>query len=153
MERDPRYDDILDLDRPPSPGHPPMSMLARAAQFSPFAALTGYEEAIEEAARLTDARLEGGEEEDRQLNEQLLRLRERIREKPLIRVTCFVPDASKEGGEYVTVTGRLRKLNETEQWLQLEDGFRAAFSDLLEAEEIPPKAGEAPLDTLSEKEN
>lgn len=153
MQRDHRYDDILPLDRPPSPpGHPPMERGARAAQFSPYAALTGYEDAIEEAARLTDSRVEGDEEGQGRLNAALRRLRARLKERPRVRVTCFRPDTVKEGGAYVTLEGRLKKLNAEEQWLQLEDGARADFFDILEIEETEDAAEtEQPNDPRSKK--
>ena len=130
MERDPRYDDILHLRRPDSPGHPPLSRDSRAAQFSPFASLSGYEDAIEEAARWTGSRLGPDEEGDQLLNAQLQALKEQVKSRPLIRITFFQQDTSKDGGEYVTRTGRLKKLDEWEQWLMLEDGTRVAFPDL-----------------------
>ena len=141
MQRDHRYDDIISLARPDTPGHSPMPREARAAQFSPYAALTGYEDAIEEAARLTDRRVEGDEEGQGRLNACLKRLKARLKERPGVRVTCFRPDEFKEGGAYVTLEGRLKKLNEEEQWLQLEDGARACFFDILEIEETGKDAG------------
>ena len=141
MQRDHRYDDIISLARPDTPGHPPMPREARAAQFSPYAALTGYEDAIEEAARLTDRRVEGDEEGQGRLNACLKRLKARLKERPGVRVTCFRPDEFKEGGAYVMLEGRLKKLNEEEQWLQLEDGARACFFDILEIEETGEDAG------------
>lgn len=132
MKRDHRYDDILDLDRPPSPGHPPMPAAHRAAQFAPFAALTGYEDAIEEAARWVDAPVGNSEEGDRRLDAQLRALMARLPEKPRVRVTYFVRDPVKDGGRYVTREGRLRRLNEGERYLMLEDRTVLRFSDILE---------------------
>ncbi len=137
MERDHWYDDILHMKRPASPGHPPLSRDSRAAQFAPFAALSGYEDAIEEAARWTGSRLGPDEEGDLLLNEHLLALKPQIRRRPLIHITYFQQDAAKPGGEYVTRRARLKKMDEWEQWLQLEDGTRVAFSDLLEINALP----------------
>ena len=87
-----KYDDIINLNRPQYIDLPPMSMHDRAAQFSPFAALVGYEDAVEETARLTDARREMLEDEIAELNRQLAELTERLSERPKIRVTYFIPD-------------------------------------------------------------
>jgi hypothetical protein len=134
MDRDHAYDDIISLDRPPSPGHPPLSRESRAAQFSPFAALTGFEDAIEETARWTDSRLDPGEEDVKRLNEQLRLLKEREGERPFVRLTVFQADEKKDGGRYVTLRERLKRVQEDEGRLLLENGQWVAFSDLLEAE-------------------
>lgn len=142
MERN--FDDIISLSRPESPGRPPMPMLQRAAQFSPFAALSGYDAAIAEAGRLTEEKIEIGEEEQEALNETLRVLQGRIREKPFVRITCFKKDASKAGGAYVTFSGPLKRLNETEGTLHLTDGTVIALDDILEIEsEALPEAGAA----------
>ena len=111
------YDDIISLPRPETPGHPPMPVRDRAAQFAPFAALTGYGDAITEEARLTEEKIELGEEEAAQLNEKLATLQQRAAEKPLVRVLCFQRDAVKEGGAYVPVLGRLKRIGEGKIWL------------------------------------
>ena len=130
------YADILNLERPASPGHPPLSPLQRAAQFSPFASLTGYDGIIRETARLTDAAMEEDEDRTAALNETLCRLKRRLREeKPLIRLVCFEKDAKKAGGAYIARTGRLKKLDEAAGLLYIEGQEPVAFSDLLELEE------------------
>ena len=134
MDRDQSYDDIISLDRPPSPGHPPLSRESRAAQFSPFAALTGFEDAIEETARWTDSRLDPGEEDVKRLNEQLCLLKEREGERPFVRLKVFQADEKKTGGKYVLLRDRLKRVKEDEGRLVLEGGQWVAFSDLLEAE-------------------
>ena len=141
MEAERRYVDILYKERPESPGHPRMPMLSRAAQFSPFAALTGYDDAIEEAARQTDLRPESDEENERQLEKHLQTLKKREKEKPRVRAVCFQADARKEGGARVTVRGRLKRLNEAEGRLLLEDGRRIDFADLLEIAADEPDIG------------
>ena len=103
MQQDHRYDDIIHLRRPDSPGHPRMPMIERAAQFSPFAALTGYEDAIEEEARLTEEKIDPGEERLSALNERLSLLRQRAGERPAIRVVRFQKDEKKAGGAYGSV--------------------------------------------------
>ncbi len=123
------YDDIIDLPRP-KPAHEPMPMSDRAAQFSPFAALTGYEDAIDETARLTDARVELGESAVEELERKLIDLAARISERPEISVTYFVPDGRKSGGVYVTRTGALKRIDELERALVFADGARIAVGDI-----------------------
>ena len=123
------YDDIIDLPRPKS-AHEPMPMSDRAAQFSPFAALTGYEDAIDETARLTDARVELGESAVEELERKLIDLAARISERPEISVTYFVPDGRKEGGAYVTRTGKLKRIDELGRELVFADGARIAVGDI-----------------------
>ena len=123
------YDDIIDLPRPRS-AHEPMPMSDRAAQFSPFAALTGYEDAIDETARLTDARVELGESAVEELERKLIDLAARISERPEISVTYFVPDERKTGGAYVTHTGTLKRIDELGRELVFADGARIAVGDI-----------------------
>ena len=128
------YDDIIDLPRPKS-AHEPMPMSDRAAQFSPFAALTGYEDAIDETARLTDARVELGESAVEELERALAGIAARISERPEISVTYFVPDGRKEGGAYVTRTGALKRIDELERALVFADGARIAVGDIVSIED------------------
>lgn len=127
-----RYDDIIDLPHHVSKTHPQMSLHDRAAQFSPFAALTGYEDAVVEAARLTDRRQELDEEQAALLEQQLSLLTETVKDRPEIMVTYFLPDARKSGGKYVTVQGTLRRIDETEKTLIFTDGRRIAIRDIFE---------------------
>ena len=107
-----KYQDIIDLPHHVSKTRPPMPMSDRAAQFSPFAALTGYEEAIGETARLTDQRRELDENELESLNRQLQSVLDQPEEASRkISVTYFQPDGKKTGGAYVTVTDRLKKID------------------------------------------
>lgn len=115
-----------------------MSMLSRAAQFSPFASLKGYDDAIEEAARWTDCRPETDEDRELRLDRRLQALKKREEERPRVRLVCFRKDARKAGGARVTVTGRLKRMKETEGYLLLEDGRRIEFADLLEIAEANP---------------
>ena len=115
------YDDILRLPRPISPTHRPMPPLERAAQFSSFAALTGYDAAIAESARATQEKAELGEWELNELDEKLRRLLA-AKDHPLIPVTFFQPDSRKQGGAYVTVTERLKRIRLAERQLLLTDG-------------------------------
>ena len=124
------YDDIIDLPHHVSRDHAQMSMLSRAAQFSPFAALTGYDAAVEETARITDSRVELGEDEKAKINAVLVRLKERARERPRVSVTCFVPDPLKAGGAYVTLSGEVKKVDDTARRLTLADGAAIGFDDI-----------------------
>lgn len=116
------YDDIIDLPHPTSPKHPRMPMGDRAAQFSPFAALSGHSAAIAETARLTDRRIELEEDDLAELDRRLSQLVEQIREQPEVTVTWFQPDARKDGGAYRVTTGRLKKVDTIGQMMVLLDG-------------------------------
>ena len=126
------YDDIINLPRPVSKKHPPMPMAKRAAQFLPFAALTGFEGEIAEAARLTEEARSLGEDALVALDEQLSLLRQRMGEQPAVSVVRFVPDERKAGGRYETVTGRLRRLDEANRVLILTDGLRIDLDTIAE---------------------
>ena len=126
------YDDILHLPHPTSKRHPRMPIADRAAQFSPFAALTGHKAAIEETARVTDRRIELDEDAKEQLDRTLQLLLERIDEQPEITVTWFSPDKKKAGGQYHTATGKLKSIDTQESRLILTDGTQIPLEDLLE---------------------
>ena len=126
------YDDILHLPHPTSKRHPRMPIVDRAAQFSPFAALTGHRAAIEETARVTDRRIELDEDAKEQLDQTLQLLLERIDEQPEITVTWFSPDKKKAGGQYHTATGQLKRIDSREGRLTLTDGNQTPLEDLLE---------------------
>ena len=115
------YDDIIDLPHHVSERHPQMSMYNRAAQFAPFAALTGHNAAITEAARLTEAEQELSESDAEVLNRKLAYLQS-LDEKPTISVTYFVPDDKKEGGSYHTATGIVKSVEPDKGVLQFENG-------------------------------
>ncbi|HJA25214.1 MAG TPA: hypothetical protein H9795_04075 [Candidatus Fournierella merdigallinarum] len=134
-----RYDDILHLPRPEWPG-PRLSAWQRAAQFSPFAALSGYEAVLEEAARLTDGAVELGEDAAAALDAKQRILTARLAERPEITVTWFEPDEKKAGGAVRTARGRLRRLDEAAGALVLEDGRRIPLKGVLalDSELFPP---------------
>ena len=115
-----RYDDLLRLPRPES-RHPRMTMEARAAQFAPFAALSGYEDVIREAARLTAEPIVLAEDAREELSRRLTFLAARVSERPTVRVTWFQPDARKLGGEYVTKTVTVRRVDGNVGCLELDD--------------------------------
>ncbi len=124
-EPDPRvvYADIIDLPPWQSPVRPRMSLSDRAAQFAPFAALTGFDDMITEEARPVDRKAELSEEETDRLNQQLLLIADELAEgrHPVRTVTFFIPDARKAGGRYETVTARVRRLNPVPGRLVLSD--------------------------------
>lgn len=125
------YEDILHLPHPTFKKHPRMSMEERAAQFSPFAALTGFGGVIQETGRLTDRRVELGESDRAELERTLNFLDLQEEEHPLVQVTYFLPDARKEGGAYVTVTGRLKRIDQVENLL-LVGSYRIPIEELRE---------------------
>lgn len=127
-----RYDDIIDLPHHVSTTHHRMSMLERAAQFQPFRALTGYEDAVRETARLTDDRVELTEDEKVLLDGKLQRLADNLANHPLVTVVYFQPDKKKAGGEYVTTTGQLKKIDDYEGVLILAGGDRVVIEDILD---------------------
>lgn len=128
------YDDIINLPHHVSKTRPQMSMLDRAAQFSPFAALTGYDAAIKEAGRLTDEKIEMDEDTKAALDMKQAYLVEVIDEQPEISITYFLPDTKKSGGEYVTVTGNLKSFDEYERLLILTDGKKIPMDDIADIE-------------------
>lgn len=116
------YDDIITLPHPTSRRHPRMPAADRAAQFAPFAALTGYAAAVKETARETEVFTELAEDETAALDRQLRLLEERIRERPWVVLTCFQPDQRKAGGAYVEVQGRVKRIDATAGAITLENG-------------------------------
>lgn len=129
-----RYDDIINLPHHVSTKHPHMAPIDRAAQFSPFAALTGHDEAIKETARLTDERMELDENRKELLDARLQLLREHLGEKPTVTFTFFEPDEKKSGGAYVTVTGSVKKIEEYENKIILEEGAAIFIDDIYAVE-------------------
>lgn len=111
------YSDIIRLPAPTSQKHSRMPLTNRAAQFAPFAALTGYESAISETKRLTKKRIDLDEDEMQELEYKLKILLDHIDECPFVWVTHFQPDSYKEGGEYLTITGQIKKYNEIKRQL------------------------------------
>ena len=124
------YDDIIRLPHPTSRKHPRMSMEERAAQFAPFAALTGFGGVIRETGRLTDKQVELGESDQVELERVLTFLDSQEEEHPMIKVTYFLPDTYKEGGTYVTVTGHLKRIDQGEGALLLWEGVRVPIQDI-----------------------
>lgn len=127
-----KYDKIITLPHHVSSKRSPMTRINRAAQFSPFAALTGYEDAVYETARLTDAKIELTEDSRAELDRKQQRLMELIVKHPSVTVTFFVPDERKVGGSYRTITAPLRGIDPVERVLCLNDGSRIPLDDILD---------------------
>lgn len=117
-----RYEDIIHLPRPVSKKHSPMSNFDRAAQFSPFAALTGYDAVIAETGRLTDQCIELDEGGKALLDEKLQVLREHLEEQPEVKLTVFCPDSRKTGGAYEEIAGRVKKIDPVTRCIVLTCG-------------------------------
>ena len=128
------YEDIIHLSHHVSSKRPQMSMADRAAQFSPFAALTGYDDAIQETGRLTEQKIELDEETLEKLDERFQILQEHLGEQQEVRFTYFKPDERKEGGAYLTVSGVVRKIKLYEREILLQDGTIIPVDDILQME-------------------
>ncbi len=127
-----RYDDIIHFQHPTSSKHPRMATLRRAAQFSPFAALTGYEGTIQETARLTDAKAELDEDKVAVLDMKLRFLADHLSECPEVSIKYFKPDGKKEGGSYRVITGIIKRIDAYEQTIVMLDATAILISDIFE---------------------
>ena len=135
-----KYEDMLYLKRPVSRNHPPMDLKDRAAQFSPFAALTGYDDAVKETARQTEQRRELDEYEKAALDEQLRELEAQLQNlengknqaAPRVTVTCFIPDEYKAGGAYRTFTAAVKKIDHDRRGIILKNGTQEGECVLLD---------------------
>lgn len=129
-----KYDDMLYLPHHVSPTRARMSAIDRGAQFSPFAALVGYDSVIEETARLTEQRIELTEGAQWSLNEKLRMLLERGADSPEVSVTYFSPDLRKQGGMYLTAVGVVRKIDSLQKTIMMSDGTVIPMEDILSIE-------------------
>lgn len=136
MDSNHKYDDIINLPRPVSEKRVRMSMVDRGAQFSPFAALVGYDAAIAETARLTDFRIELTDSARQALNEKLRYITENVRQHPEVSVLWFLPDERKAGGAYVRSKGPVKKVDVYRERLVLEE-VSIPFCSIYELEEVP----------------
>lgn len=125
-----KYDDIINLPHHVSEKHPQMSMRNRAAQFSPFAALSGHGDAIQETARYTDDFQGIDESNIEALNQKIAMILDKINEQPQITVTYFKPDAKKEGGRYTLKTGNLKRIDDYEHVLQFTDNEKIPIQSI-----------------------
>ena len=133
MGDNPKYAKEYDLPYPEGVEYPykRMSMLDRAAQFASFKALSGYEDAVDEAARLTDAKIELDEATIDLLNAKIQILQDHIAEEPEIAVTYFLPDKKKAGGKYVTTSGKVKRIDDYERRIQFTDRKTVSMDDIL----------------------
>lgn len=129
-----KYDDIINLPRHISKTRPPMAIKDRAAQFSPFAALTGHDAAVKETARLTDDKVELDQYMKEALNHKLQILIEKIKEKPEVIMTYFKPDEKKDGGSYVNTIGTAKKIDEYERIIFMTDGTTISIDEIFSIE-------------------
>lgn len=128
------YDDIIHLPHHVSATRPQMPNIDRAAQFSPFAALTGYDAAIKETERLTDERIELDEYMKYALNERLQRIADRLDSHPEIKITYFQPDRKKNGGTYVTMNSSVKKIDMYERVIIMVDGTAIPIDEIINIE-------------------
>ena len=124
--------ELLEMERPVSTRHAPMRRCDRAAQFAPFAALTGYDSAIRETGRLTDEKIELDEEALTALDMKFQLLMKAIDEEPEASVTYFKPDQRKDGGAYLTETGKIGKIDEYQRLVIMRSGVRIPMDDILQ---------------------
>ena len=125
------YDDIIHLPHPEPKRHPRMSMEARAAQFAPFAALTGHQEVLAEAARYTELNPGRDDQQCAELNRRVNILLDRLEEHPMVLFTLFEEDGRKNGGRYREVKGIVAKYDEFERVFTLRDGQRVVLSSIV----------------------
>ena len=126
-----KYNEIMGLPHHVSKTRSQMPMSDRAAQFAPFAALTGYDFAIKETGRLTDERIELDEGALTALNMRYQLLMDALDEEPEVEITYFKPDERKAGGEYVTATGAVIKVDDFERLITMQDGTKIPMDDIL----------------------
>lgn len=129
-----RYEDIIDLQYRGSVTRPRMPRIARAAQFAPFAALTGYEAAVKEAARLTQERVELDESRKATLDDKLKLIMEQRDERPEVTITYFAPDERKAGGAYMDITGKIRNVDQYKHIVIMEDKTGIPIEQIYEVE-------------------
>ena len=125
-----KYDDMIGLEHPISRTHPPMARIKRAAQFAVFDALTGFGAAIHEAGRETEEKKELSEDEIDMIDAKLAVIQYRIKEQPNIAVTYFIPDNKKAGGRYVTVSGKVKKLDGMKCAIIMTNGTKIPIGDV-----------------------
>lgn len=125
------YDDIINLPRHVSKTRLPMSIINRAAQFSPFAALTGYDDAVKETARLTEDRVELDDTAKARIDEKLRIIKEHLSSKPKVTITYFQPDQKKLGGSYLSISGIVKKIDQYDRTILMEDRRRIEIKEII----------------------
>ena len=128
------YEDIVDMPHHVSEKRPKMSMTDRAAQFSPFAALTGYEDAIKETARLTEEMCILDEDSKAELDRKLRELTAESKENREVSITYFQPDEKKSGGAYITTVGKIKKIDDVEHAVHLNNGKKIPIDFIVNVE-------------------
>lgn len=132
MNEKSEYEDIINLEHPTSKVHQRMSKEARAAQFAPFAALTGHDEAVKETERLTEKKKYIDENFKSILDEKILIIQDKIKNQPLVSITYFVPDNKKDGGKYITMTDYIKKIDTYERVIVLKNKVKIKFQDIID---------------------
>ncbi len=126
------YDDIINLPHYESKTRKRMSLEARSAQFAPFAALTGYDDKVKETARLTEKKIDLTDEEYNLINSKLQIIKDHIKEQPEIIFTIFVKDKLKDGGKYEEIRGKIRRIDEVNEYIILIDKSKIFFNDIVD---------------------
>ncbi len=126
-----KYKDIINLPHHVSKTRNPMSLYNRVAQFAPFAALTGYNDAIKETARLTEQKIELSDELKNMLNQKIKLIIENIKLQPEVVITYFVHDNKKSGGVYKTISGNVKRIDEVEKCIIFTNKLKIFFSDII----------------------
>jgi len=129
-----KYEDIINLEHYESNKHPRMSMVNRAAQFAPFAALTGYNDAVLEVGRITDKRIILSEDEIEIINDKIRKIKENINDQVKVKITYFVADLYKDGGRYEIIEGIIKRIDEGRQLIILKDKKEIKMSDVIDIE-------------------
>lgn len=128
------YDDIIDIKNYKSRKRPQMSIYNRSAQFSPFAALTGYEESIDEASRITLSKLTISQDDKKILDIKFNILNDNLSEKPLVNIIYFIDDLKKQGGKYINKEGYIKKFDYVEKLIILDDNTKINIKNIIDIE-------------------
>ena len=132
MKIEQKYNDIINLPHHVSKKYPKMSIKARAAQFAPYAALTGYEEEIHETARITKEKIDISEDVKDIINNKIKLIQSNIKNSPIIKVQYFIPDARKDGGKYVETIGRVIKINSYKKLIVLDNEEEISIDKIID---------------------
>ena len=132
MKYDHKYDDIIEMEHHISKKHPQMSLYARSAQFVPFAALTGYEDAVKETGRKVENRIDIGDELKNILDTKIHILTEKTDKRIETTFTYFLPDLTKNGGKYINLTGIVKKIDNYNQRIILEDKTEIPINEIID---------------------
>ena len=130
------YEDIINMEHHVSKKHPQMSLHDRSAQFAPFAALVGFDDMVEETARIVSQKIEINEEQKEKLDRKLNEIKAKIELEPVVIITYFVSDKFKEGGKYVTISEKIKKIDEYKKQIILENDSKIQIEDILEIEKM-----------------